>query len=307
MTKISDDIIKQIQEEIYSRGRSVDSLDELNKIAGEVTDRYNRTAHPDFEGLSPAQMHCILDFPFSPNCPVRFKTGTMSGTLTDSPILKACITILNAVHTVKGLKLTQKGNLPRKVVSDIFNLDLFAGDTDMLYPDKVRNEHDYVPAAMANALLKVAGITRLQYNKMHITKNGKKVSGDKALLFQALFTAFATRYNKGFLDYYGETEIGNLGMLYVVYLLLKYGSEKRNAEFYAKLYFRAFPTLIREVRPYTFTSQEQTAIDCFILRVFNRGLFLFGLIEKENTGEKYFNREYLIKTSVLFHKVFELK
>jgi len=307
MSRITDDIIKQIQDEINRRGGNVGSLEELNRIAAEINDRHNLAPQPDFEGLSPLQMHMVLHFPFSPGCPVRFKTKISPEGVSYSPILKACMTILDAIHPDKGLKLTQNGNLPRKVVSDIFNLDLFAGDTDMLYPDKVRNEHDYIPAAMANALLKVAGITRIRYNHMHFTKKGKKVSGDKALLFQALFTAFATRYKKGFLDYYGETEIGNLGMLYVVYLLLKYGSEKRNAEFYAKFYFRAFPTLIREVRPYTFTSQEQTAIDCFILRVFNRGLFLFGLIEKENTGEKYFNREYLIKTSVLFYKVFELK
>ncbi len=305
MSKISDDLIKQIQDEINRRGGNVGSLEELNKIAAEINVRYNRSAQPDFEGLSPEQMRLILHFPFSPGCPVRFKTGTLPEAVSYSPILKACLVILDSIHPDKGLKLTQNGNLPRKVVSDISNLSLLKNINERVHLNKTLNEHDYVPAAMANALLRVAGITRLQYNKMYITGKGKKMSDNKILLFQSLFTAFTTRYNKGYLDYYGETSIGNLGILYVIYLLLKYGSEKRNAEFYAKLYFKAFPTLIGEIKPYTFKDQEQTAIDCFILRLFNRGLFLFGLIEKENTDEECFNREYMIKTSVLFHDVFE--
>ena len=51
MSKITDDIIKQIQDEINRRGGNVGSLEELNKIAAEINDRYNLTAHPDFELL----------------------------------------------------------------------------------------------------------------------------------------------------------------------------------------------------------------------------------------------------------------
>ena len=89
MSKINDEIIKHIQ---------------------------YLTAHPDFEGLSPLQMHMVLHFPFSANCPVRFKAGILPEAVSYSPILEACIAILDAIHPDKGLKLTQKGNLPRKVV-----------------------------------------------------------------------------------------------------------------------------------------------------------------------------------------------
>jgi hypothetical protein len=128
-------------------------------------------------------MHLVLHFPFSQGCPVRFKTGILQEAVSYSPIQEACITILDAIHPDKGLKLTQNGNLPRKVVSDISNLHLLKNSTERFYLSKTLNEHDYIPAAMANALLRVAGITRLQCNKMHITKRGRKV-----LLIAVCFT-----------------------------------------------------------------------------------------------------------------------
>jgi hypothetical protein len=62
MSKITDDIIKQIQDEIDRRGGNVGSLEELNKIAAEINDRHNLTPQPDFEDLSPVQ--CIWYYIF---------------------------------------------------------------------------------------------------------------------------------------------------------------------------------------------------------------------------------------------------
>ena len=47
MSKISNDLIQQIQDEINRRGVISGSLDEVNKIAAEVSLKYNQTPHPD--------------------------------------------------------------------------------------------------------------------------------------------------------------------------------------------------------------------------------------------------------------------
>ncbi len=52
MSKISDDLLKHIQSEINRRGEVPASLDELNKIAAIVSDKYNKTPISDFEGRS---------------------------------------------------------------------------------------------------------------------------------------------------------------------------------------------------------------------------------------------------------------
>jgi hypothetical protein len=68
MLKISEEILEQIEAEIRRKGGNITSIDELNKIAAKVTSRQNRKANPDFAGLSPDQMHLILNHPFSDRC-----------------------------------------------------------------------------------------------------------------------------------------------------------------------------------------------------------------------------------------------
>ena len=76
MSKISDDLIKQIQDEIDLRGEIPGSLDEQNKIAAAVTDKYNQYPNPDFQGLSPHQMYILLHKPFAPECIVKLQIST---------------------------------------------------------------------------------------------------------------------------------------------------------------------------------------------------------------------------------------
>jgi hypothetical protein len=51
-------------------------------------------------------------------------------------------------------------------------------------------------------------------------------------------------------------------------------------------------------------SPEQMAFHCFNYRVFDKGLYLFGLVEMEYTGKNYLTRKTWIKTTGLFHQVF---
>lgn len=307
MLKMSEEILKQIEAEIRRRGGNLTSIDELNKIAAEVTSRQNRRANTDFEGLSPEQMHLLLNNPFSDRCSVRFKKVPETDPLLESPIMIACKTILFNIDSGRGLKLTQKGNLPRKVVSQIYDLPLLPKEDYILKPATVPNELDYFPAAMAHALLKLSKLVKTRNNALHFTMEGKKCMHDNWLMFKLLFRTFITNYNKGYFDYYGENNIGNLGLLFVIYLLDKFGDKQQESKFYAGLYFKAFPDLIQEVSHIRYSSSELVAADCFEHRVFTRGLSMLGLIEMQTLQGKNFREKYLIKISPLFHKVFEIK
>jgi hypothetical protein len=307
MVKISEEILRQIEAEIKRRGGNLTSLDELNKIAAEVTSGQNRKANADFEGLSSDQMHLLLNYPFSDKCYIRFKKVPETDSLLESPIMIACKTILLNIDSGRGLKLTQKGNLPRKVVSQIYDLPLITWKDYGHKPATVPNELDYFPAAMAHALIKLSRVVKTRKNALHLTTDGKKCMQDNWLMFQSLFRTFTSNYNKGYFDYYGENNIGNLGILFVIYLLDKFGDNKQESKFYAGLYFKAFPDLIREVSHIRYSSSELVATDCFEHRVFTRGLSMFGLIEMETLQGKNLREKYLIRTSSLFHKVFEIK
>ena len=306
MSKTSEELFRQIQAEFDRRTQGEGSMDELNKIAAEVTARHNRTGIAEFEGLSPEQMYAIHYKQFMPECPVRFSENISPDTIIASPVIQASRVILDAIEKENGLKLTVRGNLPRRVVNDIFSLVLVPDQREGRYRLKVLNEFDYYPAAVINALLKVAGITKVKNNRMQFTRKGCKLIRDNMQLFKAVFTTFTSRYNKGYLDGYGDNEIGNAGLLYVIYLLHRYGTQKREETFYARLYFRAFPELIDEIERPFYSTPEQIAYNCLTLRVFDKGLHLFGLIDITYTSRDYLTRSALINTTPLFHHVFDV-
>ena len=307
MSKISENLIKQIQDEINRRGGISGSLDELNKIAGEVSLKYNQSPHPDFEGLSPHQMHILLDKQFSAESIVKFNTEADADILASSPFIRICLIITDAIKTENGLKLTTGGNLPRKIVKEIFNVPVYT-EKNIIYPyrKKALNELDYLPAAFAHPLLKLSGVIVKRNNKLLLTREGKKIAENPLMLFQNVFKAFARNFNKGYLDGFESDTIGNLGTLYIVYLLNRYGSERREASFYSQLYFKAFPDLRSEITHVSFSNPEKLAYDCFVYRMFNKGFLLFGLVEIEYEGTDYINRKMFIQTTKLFHQVFKI-
>jgi hypothetical protein len=306
MSKFSDDILKQIQAEIDRKGELPGSLDELNSIASKVMQNINNAEVPGFEGLSPNRMFMILNKPFSAESPITFNPDINPAILNPTPVIQVCSLIMDAIRAEKQLNLTQKGNLPRKIVDEIFHLNLYSKTNSKHLPLKVLNEDEFIPAAYTRALMKLAGLVMIRKNKLLLTKAGM-ISPDPALLFRKLFKAYETELHKGYLDRYLSGAIGNTGSLFIIYLLHRYGHEQREASFYASLYFRAFPDLIRSIQPTSFSDQEDMAYECYIYRTFEKGLFLFGLVDIEYKGEHYADRKMYVKATQAFYKVFIIK
>jgi hypothetical protein len=301
MGKFSDDIMKQIQDEIDRSGRIPGSVEDLNKIAGQVMARHNQSPVKDFEGLSPHQMFLLQHKPFEQGCPVQFKTVRDTTVLLQTQIIRVSAVIFRALQGDKGIKLTPKGSLPRKLVKEIFDLDLYANSKSAFFPSKAHNETDFVPAAYTRALMKIAGLIQTRNNFLVITKKGTQQ--EPGLLFQSMFTALCLNFHSGYLDGFGSDNIGNVGSLYILYLLKRYGHERREASFYASLYFRAFPTLLNEIDPTPYRDQTFGAHHCYIYRTFEKGLFLFGLADLEYEG-KGLDQKLFVKASRVFQEVF---
>jgi hypothetical protein len=306
MSKISDDLLKQIQDEISCRGEIPNSLDELNRIAAAVTNKYNQSPNPDFEGLSPHHMYVLLNKPFSPECIVKIETSPETEIAATSPVIRICLLIIHAIKAQNGLTLTKGGKLPRKIVNEIYNLNIYKEENRRQFYKRVLNELDYLPSAITNALMRLSGVVIIRKNKLQLSSAGKKVAENPVLLFQILFTTFSTNFNKGYLDSYESESIGNLGTLYTVYLLSLFGKKQREASFYAQRYFKAFPELIKEITFRPYSTPEKSAYDCFIYRTFDKGLLLFGLIEIKYEGKDYLNRKIYVKTNELFYHVFKI-
>lgn len=296
--KPSEKLIKKIEEELARRDEPPGSIDELNEIARQVTQEYNDSPHPDFEGLSPSQMFYIVNQPQSEKI-IAIRENIDPEIVSELPLVRAASIIIGHIDPDKGLKLTATGKLPRKVVTEIHSEGKFKPEYERLRPPKVMNEDDFLPAGMGHILLRLAGFVRISKNIMIITRKGKKAMQDPVELFSGLYRVFAYKFNKGWFDRYESEEIGNVGLSYVIFLLSRYGGEMRNADFYAEKYFRAFPFLRTLTDRFPGPNES-----CFEVRVFSRGLYLFGLTDRMVTKSDGFGRDYHYSRSKAFNKIF---
>jgi hypothetical protein len=304
MGKMNDELIRQIEEEIRRRGGVPESLEELNRIAGKVMEQHNETGKSDFEGLSPRQMTRLIHNPLAPGCPVLLRSGSGRIAYENIPVMRAALHILSEAGKYKGIRLTQKGNLPRKLVMEIYDMDLL-NRSNRNRVSKTLNETDYWQAAYTRALLMVAGLAKVTKNRLVISKAAIK-SVNSETVFRTMVECFFTKFNKAYLDGFESEQIGNLGVLYVIYLLHRFGHEKNQDEFYARKYLMAFPMLVDEIQPGLYRNQEQIAVYCFISRVIDRGLEFFGFISTEHTGDNFKERKTWVKAEELLYKVFEV-
>jgi len=86
------------------------SLEEANAFANSFMEHRNLKPFDDFHGLSPEQMHYVLNRPFYSPQLVTFPEKLES--MPDAPILSLLTLLVEAIGD-KGLKPTAKGNLPR--------------------------------------------------------------------------------------------------------------------------------------------------------------------------------------------------
>lgn len=96
----------------FMNGRSFSSLDELPAFTDRFMRQRNRAPLDDFQGLSPEQMHRILDFPFDPPELVSYAPVVRAN--LEAPTL-TLFSLLSEAIGEQGLKATATGNLPRNV------------------------------------------------------------------------------------------------------------------------------------------------------------------------------------------------
>lgn len=81
-------------------------LEKLNSIIKSATDEINNEPRADFEGLSPFQMHNLLQFTFGENSPMRFRKYMPVEIYDQIPFLKLTEFFLQLVIAKEPIKLT---------------------------------------------------------------------------------------------------------------------------------------------------------------------------------------------------------
>lgn len=282
----------------------MDELEEINKHLEKIQNELNNRGLPDFEGYSPLEMQFILYDTFGKNSPIQLNE-LCDTDFKKIPLLNQTKYLLQIVNDSVELKLTTKGFLPTKIVSDIYNQEFIKDEMIESGISKLYKETDSNSINLTRILLELSGLVKKRNNKLSLTKKGKTEFNDNHKLLKSIMLTFGTKFNWAYYDGYGENEIGQLGFGFSLILLSKYGSAKRLDLFYGKKYLTAFPMLLARIEPSKFSTREEQVYRCYSLRTFDRFLDYFGLIKIDSKNK--WDSEKFIKKTDLFDKLIKVR
>lgn len=256
--------------------------------------------YPEFEGYSPAEMHMILYSTFEEGSPIQLQKLS-EVEYNQIPILRQVRHLALALLKYGDIKLTTVGNLPLRIVAEMYPLGVSDWWIEFNH-NKLIREQDSESVQLARILIEQMGVTKKRNNVLSLTKAGAKIFSDNSVLLPLLIEAFGRRFNWAYFDAFGENNIGQLGFGFSLVLIGKYGSEGRSDKFYADKYFAAFPMLLEGLVPSHGTLGEYAA-RCYLVRTFDRFLLQLGLVEIEE--EKKFDEKKTIVKTEIFDKLFK--
>ena len=258
----------------------------------------------DVEGYSEEEINSIINDTFEVNWPIVIKTLDKSS-LQQIPILNMIKYLMETIHSNNEIKLTVRGNLPRKLVLDLYNQKFIINHDVEEGWLKITKEADSHPISLSHFLIKFANLAKKRKNKLSLTKLGEKALKDGNLLLNQILIAFCTKLNWGYFNRYQSDMIGEFGFGFSLILISKYGSEKRYSKFYSDKYFKIFPYLKMEYSNKYFSKTFDINHHCYSSRTFRQFLDLFGLITIDKPNKNIIEDKLVMKTK-LFDKIFAI-
>lgn len=279
-------------------------LKDIQRHIDQAMNEQNNRPIPEFEGYSPFEMHKILHFTFAIDSPLNLQK--LSDTdYKNIPILNQIKYLIDLIDKNGDIKLTNKGFLPTKIVSDLYNQGFLKDEHIDNGISKLYKETDSMTINITRILIELAGLAKKRNGKLSLTKSAQKHLGDNEALLRQIFLTFTNKFNWAYYDRYGENQIGQLGYGFSLILLSKYGQTKRLDSFYAEKYFKAYPNLLDSLEP-TYGTLEKYASSCYSIRIFDRFLDYFGLIRIEEDKKMFDSIKYITKTE-LFDRLINVR
>jgi len=257
----------------------------------------------DFEGLSSNHMHGLLYSTFDEKkSPLILANEIDEKLISNVEFNNHTINYLHKLKEEEPLKLTQKGNLPRKFCRE-FLKDNFTGNSNETYIEKypIMKEDDSFYIRLINILTEVAGFTKKVYGKKSLTKKGNKLLALKSSyqIYRNIFLTYTRKFNWGYFDLYPEASIIQNGFGFSIFLVQKYGDEPKESEFYSNKFLAAFPITIDQFSDTPYFTKKKQYKQCYYIRTFDRFLYRFGLIDIEKKGKFPSEQRFIMKKDLL--------
>jgi hypothetical protein len=213
------------------------------------------------------------------------------------PIFNQIKYLTDLLDKTGEIKLTNKGFLPTKIVSDLYSQGFLKDKYIEKGISKLYKETDSMSINLTRIIIELSGFVKKKNGKLSLTKTSQKILGDNEELLRQILLTYTSKFNWAYFDGYGENLIGQLGYGFSLILLSKYGQERRLDSFYSERYFIAYPRLLDTVIP-NYGTLEKYSTNCYSLRTFDRFLYYFGLINKEEQVNGYDTITFITKTDL---------
>ncbi len=289
---LDDEILKKIQEELNKK------MDQRNSIPLE-----------EMDNLSPKDMHHILYFTFDDISPIGFTKNISPETLQKIPFLNLVISYLKEIEQVGELKLTTRGNLPRKICIELYETGLIKEPQIESGIVKFSKEGDTTSIQNVKIISQLGGITKKRNNKISLTSKGKKLLQEDhhEELLKNIFITNCQKFNLGYHDGHPQ----NVGIQktfgYALYLLMRYGKKQRKLSFYVDKTLTAFPSILDHFDD-SWDSADRQCGFCYGIRVFERFLSFYDLVKYKKENWILAPLESIeLRTTEIFDNVFQIR
>jgi hypothetical protein len=261
----------------------------------------------DFLGLSPAQMNRILYGRFSENQDI-LTVEPEAGLCTPEgvPLLGEAALFLRKLKERQPLKSTQKGNLPRAWVQELYFELAARGDEEAQLVaafHKPTGEDDARTVAKLRHLLTFAGIVKKRSSAFSLTHTGEAILAAEnwPSLYSSILVALAEKLAWGWSDGIDDLPLIQAATIFNLYAVKLAAADFVTGDTLATIFLDAFPGIQEDVRG-TWAQPHEIVTTAFVRRFLDNFCESMGLVETrgESGWGRHPHREY--RQSELFKR-----
>ena len=175
-------------------------------------------------------MYWLLYDPFGEHCMVKIAPISKETALAN-PFVNQCVCLMS--HLAEAdIKISKAGYMPPKIVEEMYRL----GASDWWIDEHVKRitEPKCETVQAARIVLKLAGLIKERKGVMSLTAEGRKQLPQVEKVAHSVLDAILNKFNKGYFDIFKDSQCGNAGVAYAVWLVHHFGDQWHDFDFYTQ-------------------------------------------------------------------------
>ncbi|TFH72252.1 hypothetical protein E3V39_11695 [Gammaproteobacteria bacterium LSUCC0112] len=281
------------------------SIEEVNDFLQTFTKQQNLAGNPDFQGLSPYQMHHLLTRPY--DAPDVLVFSTQPSGVEEAPIMRLFQMLVDAIGD-KGLKATAMGNLPQKFCREAALR--YWGEQEHERRTRyggINREEDFFDLHVVRIVAEMAKLIRRVKGKFVLTATYRKVlkQGGLSSLYTSLFECYVQKFNWDYRSRGREHPFFQQSFAFTLYLLQQFGRTERPARFYEDRFIQAFPMLLDDLHDAILGAEREIRIQ-YRYRVLTDFAAFMGLVTLQRLSDDL-TPEYAVTALPLVFELVEFR